>query len=60
MSFGERIAIKSRREIETMREIGRATGEILLAGAGKLPAALLTRMSIRDQRSRTAPIIVLT
>lgn len=30
MSFGERIAIKSRREIEQMREIGRFTAEILL------------------------------
>ena len=30
MSYGERIAIKSRREIEQMREIGQATAEILL------------------------------
>ena len=30
MSFGERIEIKSRREIEKMRDIGRATAEILL------------------------------
>ncbi len=30
MSFGERIAIKSRREIEQMREVGRFTAEILL------------------------------
>ena len=30
MSFGERIAIKSRREIELMREIGQFTAEILL------------------------------
>ncbi len=30
MSLGERIAIKSRREIELMREIGRFTAEILL------------------------------
>ncbi len=30
MSFGERIAIKSRREIEQMREIGQWTAEILL------------------------------
>jgi methionyl aminopeptidase len=30
VSFGERIAIKSRREIEEMREIGRFTAEILL------------------------------
>jgi methionyl aminopeptidase len=30
VSFGERIAIKSRREIEQMREIGRKTAEILL------------------------------
>ena len=30
MSFGERIAIKSRREIELMREIGHFTAEILL------------------------------
>lgn len=30
MSFGERIAIKSRREIEQMREIGHFTAEILL------------------------------
>ena len=30
MSFAERIAIKSRREIERMREIGRYTAEILL------------------------------
>ena len=30
MSFGERIAIKSRREIEEMRDIGRSTAEILL------------------------------
>ena len=30
MSLGERIAIKSRREIEKMRGIGRATAEILL------------------------------
>ena len=30
MSLGERIAIKSRREIEQMRDIGRATAEILL------------------------------
>lgn len=30
MSFGERIAIKSRREIERMREVGRFTAEILL------------------------------
>lgn len=30
MSFGERIAIKSRREIERMREIGHYTAEILL------------------------------
>lgn len=30
MSFGERIAIKSRREIEQMREVGRHTAEILL------------------------------
>lgn len=30
MSFGERIAIKSRREIEQMRDIGQATAEILL------------------------------
>jgi len=30
VSFGERIAIKSRREIELMREIGRLTAEILL------------------------------
>lgn len=30
MSFGERIAIKSRREIERMREVGRSTAEILL------------------------------
>ena len=30
MSFGERIAIRSRSEIEQMREIGRATAEILL------------------------------
>ena len=29
-AFGERIAIKSRREIEQMREIGRFTAEILL------------------------------
>ena len=30
MGFGERIAIKSRREIELMREIGHFTAEILL------------------------------
>ena len=30
MSFGERIAIKSRREVEQMREIGEKTAEILL------------------------------
>ena len=30
MSYGERIAIKSRRELERMREAGRHTGEILL------------------------------
>lgn len=30
MGFGERIAIKSRREMEQMREIGRHTAEILL------------------------------
>ena len=30
MSFAERIAIKSRREIEQMREVGRKTAEILL------------------------------
>ncbi|MBY0401172.1 M24 family metallopeptidase, partial [Myxococcota bacterium] len=30
MSFGERIAIKSRREIERMRDVGRYTAEILL------------------------------
>ncbi len=30
MSFGDRIAIKSRREIELMREIGQFTAEILL------------------------------
>ena len=30
MSFGERIAIKSRREIEQMRDVGQKTGEILL------------------------------
>ncbi len=30
MSFGERIAIKSRREIERMREVGQFTAEILL------------------------------
>jgi len=30
VSFGERIAIKSRREIERMREVGRFTAEILL------------------------------
>jgi methionyl aminopeptidase len=30
VSFGERIAIKSRREIEQMRDIGRYTAEILL------------------------------
>jgi len=30
VSLGERIAIKSRREIEQMRDIGRATAEILL------------------------------
>ena len=30
MSFGERIAIKSRREIERMRDIGHFTAEILL------------------------------
>ena len=30
MSYGERIAIKSRREIEIMREIGHLTAEILL------------------------------
>ena len=30
MSFGERIAIKSRREIEQMREVGQSTAEILL------------------------------
>ncbi len=30
MAFGERIAIKSRREIELMREIGHRTAEILL------------------------------
>ena len=33
MSFGERIAIKSRREIEQMREIGHSTAEILLEQA---------------------------
>ncbi|MDG2050117.1 MAG: type I methionyl aminopeptidase [Myxococcota bacterium] len=30
MSYGERIAIKSRRELDRMREAGRHTGEILL------------------------------
>lgn len=30
MSFGEQIAIKSRREIERMRDVGRFTAEILL------------------------------
>jgi methionyl aminopeptidase len=30
VGFGERIAIKSRREIERMREVGRFTAEILL------------------------------
>ena len=39
MSFGERIAIKSRREIEQMREIGHFTGEILLELRERRPLA---------------------
>ena len=31
MSYGERIALKSRRELEQMRDVGKHTGEILLA-----------------------------
>jgi methionyl aminopeptidase len=42
LSFGERIAIKSRREIETMREIGRATAEILLELREKARAGITT------------------
>ena len=31
MSYGERIALKSRRELDQMRDVGKHTGEILLA-----------------------------
>jgi methionyl aminopeptidase len=42
VSFGERIAIKSRREIEQMREIGRKTAEILLEVRGHAQPGVTT------------------
>jgi methionyl aminopeptidase len=43
VSFGERIAIKSRREIERMREIGQFTAEILLELRERAKPGVTTR-----------------
>ena len=42
MSYGERIAVKSRRELDRMREAGRHTGEILLILRGAAKAGVTT------------------
>jgi methionyl aminopeptidase len=42
VSFGERIAIKSRREIEQMRDVGRHTAEILLELRGRARPGVTT------------------
>ena len=42
MSYGERIALKSRRELDQMREVGRHTAEILLALRERAQAGVTT------------------
>lgn len=42
MSYGERITLKSRRELETMREVGQHTGEILMGLRERARAGVTT------------------
>lgn len=63
MSYGERIAIKSRRELERMREAGRHTGEILLvlreAAKPGVTTAELDRIAAQEleKRGLTSPFL---